>query len=455
MSLHDVTKNLQPAPVPTANPWCNAAQKLSDPKRLNNNSFSSSKCRKQPTVETVGNAQKKLAVPGSGKKENNESVELIAKKKQESSNGERSEAIHDSDLIIGNPSDKGTSPGNYLERNGGNDISQRSISENDPESIEDKLKEATNKFQLLQVKDNLNVDVSNNNDGSNGVNSNNNFVQYNSNNNSNANTSHRTYRKKARQNYSPNNRNFIPLTPPSVEYSQPFYQGGYQNSSNNNTSNSALNNNNSAFLNNRWMPMPPYDTPVLPNPMFYPYMRNGFFPSMVDPLGMQQAPIPSRVYYGQQLNETSIQDMRVPMHMVVPNGIPIPISPRLPVYNQQVESANGNMPSSNAPLSTEQTVEDERFNQLIYQIRYYFSVENLCKDMYLRRQMDREGFIPVSLIKGFSRVRTLSGGDSFLVDSAIENIDSIEKRQTDGTEDYRIRVKEGWEKWVLTKGLKT
>lgn len=201
--------------------------------------------------------------------------------------------------------------------------------------------------------------------------------------------------------------------------------------------------------------MPPYDTPVLPNPMFYPYMRNGFFPSMVDPLGMQQAPIPSRVYYGQQLNETSIQDMRVPMHMVVPNGIPIPISPRLPVYNQQVGSANGNMPSSNAPLSTEQTVEDERFNQLIYQIRYYFSVENLCKDMYLRRQMDKEGFIPVSLIKGFSRVRTLSGGDSFLVDSAIENIDSIEKRQTDGTEDYRIRVKEGWEKWVLTKGLKT
>ncbi|MQL90480.1 hypothetical protein Taro_023079, partial [Colocasia esculenta] len=39
------------------------------------------------------------------------------------------------------------------------------------------------------------------------------------------------------------------------------------------------------------------------------------------------------------------------------------------------------------------------------QIEYYFSPENLCKDIYLRQNMDEEGWVPVSLIAGFNRVR--------------------------------------------------
>ncbi|ODQ49545.1 hypothetical protein PICMEDRAFT_29181 [Pichia membranifaciens NRRL Y-2026] len=96
-------------------------------------------------------------------------------------------------------------------------------------------------------------------------------------------------------------------------------------------------------------------------------------------------------------------------------------------------------------------MEDERLNQLIHQIRYYFSVENLCKDMYLRRQMDEEGFIPISLIKGFSRVKTLSQGIPGVVDYVIEHIDTIEKRKVADSDDYKIRLKEGWEKWILTR----
>ena len=42
------------------------------------------------------------------------------------------------------------------------------------------------------------------------------------------------------------------------------------------------------------------------------------------------------------------------------------------------------------------------------QIEYYFSVENLCKDMFLRKKMDDGGWIPTRVIASFNRVRMLT-----------------------------------------------
>lgn len=39
---------------------------------------------------------------------------------------------------------------------------------------------------------------------------------------------------------------------------------------------------------------------------------------------------------------------------------------------------------------------------------YYFSEENLMKDLFLRRKMDAEGYLPVTLIASFHRVRALT-----------------------------------------------
>jgi hypothetical protein len=39
---------------------------------------------------------------------------------------------------------------------------------------------------------------------------------------------------------------------------------------------------------------------------------------------------------------------------------------------------------------------------------YYFSVENLCKDLYLRRQMDNEGYVLLSEIAQFNRVKHIT-----------------------------------------------
>lgn len=39
---------------------------------------------------------------------------------------------------------------------------------------------------------------------------------------------------------------------------------------------------------------------------------------------------------------------------------------------------------------------------------YYFSTENLERDFFLRRKMDQQGFLPVSLIASFHRVQALT-----------------------------------------------
>lgn len=44
---------------------------------------------------------------------------------------------------------------------------------------------------------------------------------------------------------------------------------------------------------------------------------------------------------------------------------------------------------------------------LTAQLSWYFSIQNLCRDMFLRSNMDSQGFVPLSLIAGFNRVSTL------------------------------------------------
>lgn len=56
---------------------------------------------------------------------------------------------------------------------------------------------------------------------------------------------------------------------------------------------------------------------------------------------------------------------------------------------------------------------------------YYFSEENLVKDLFLRRKMDADGFLPVTLIASFYRVRSLTN-DVSLVICAIKQSEHLE-----------------------------
>jgi len=81
---------------------------------------------------------------------------------------------------------------------------------------------------------------------------------------------------------------------------------------------------------------------------------------------------------------------------------------------------------------------------LLKQIEYYFSVENLCKDVYLRGQMDEEGWIPLSLIAAFNRVKILTP-DVQIIKEVLQTSTLLEF-----TND-KIRKKEDWKTWLIPK----
>lgn len=58
-----------------------------------------------------------------------------------------------------------------------------------------------------------------------------------------------------------------------------------------------------------------------------------------------------------------------------------------------------------AVSGTPQVLNDEQRVGLRKQIEFYFSVENLCKDLYLRAHMNAQGWTPIELISQFPLVR--------------------------------------------------
>lgn len=82
---------------------------------------------------------------------------------------------------------------------------------------------------------------------------------------------------------------------------------------------------------------------------------------------------------------------------------------------------------------------------LLRQIEYYFSMENLIKDIYLRSQMDEEGWVPLSILANFNRIKSLTNGDNSLIAEVIKNSTIVEYN------DEKIRKSGDWKAWLLPK----
>ena len=80
------------------------------------------------------------------------------------------------------------------------------------------------------------------------------------------------------------------------------------------------------------------------------------------------------------------------------------------------------------------------------QIEYYFSVENLCKDLFLRAKMDSNGYISLGTIASFNRVRMLTTDVPFIVES-LQSSTVVELSE----DNMSIRVRNGHEQWVLSQ----
>lgn len=81
------------------------------------------------------------------------------------------------------------------------------------------------------------------------------------------------------------------------------------------------------------------------------------------------------------------------------------------------------------------------------QIEYYFSIENLCKDMYLRKRMDGQGFVNLHFIAAFKRIRELTS-DMGMIRAVCET--STDLDFVAGEDDIeRLRRRNGWQSFIL------
>ncbi|KAL1493377.1 hypothetical protein ABEB36_011442 [Hypothenemus hampei] len=77
------------------------------------------------------------------------------------------------------------------------------------------------------------------------------------------------------------------------------------------------------------------------------------------------------------------------------------------------------------------------------QIEYYFSEDNLNRDFFLRRKMDSEGYLPVTLIASFHRVQALTNNITLIIE-AISSSDKIELASG-----FKVRPKNDPTKWPI------
>ncbi|KAG1359443.1 la-related protein 1C [Cocos nucifera] len=88
------------------------------------------------------------------------------------------------------------------------------------------------------------------------------------------------------------------------------------------------------------------------------------------------------------------------------------------------------------------TAADHQRGLLLKQIEYYFSSDNLCKDIYLRQKMDDQGWVPISLIAGFNRVKHLTNNIPYILDT-IRGSNIVE------VQGEKIRRRNDWVNWIL------
>ncbi|DBA01413.1 TPA: hypothetical protein N0F65_007310 [Lagenidium giganteum] len=77
------------------------------------------------------------------------------------------------------------------------------------------------------------------------------------------------------------------------------------------------------------------------------------------------------------------------------------------------------------------------------QIEFYFTPDNLVRDIFLRQHMDVDGYVPLAFVGSFQAVYSLHQDYASLLE-AMKTSEYIELDE----ENEKIRLRQGWEQWV-------
>lgn len=139
------------------------------------------------------------------------------------------------------------------------------------------------------------------------------------------------------------------------------------------------------------------------------------------------------------------------------------------LFNHSSVKSNSSYPGFQENINTKEDLK----NSIRQQLEYYFSVENLCKDMYMRQQMDINGYVPLSTILKFKRMKLLiKAAEKFetslnvvdgeesdevksyfskIVSEALKNSEIVEMNSNDSTatfKDIQLRKRYDWKNWL-------
>ncbi len=92
-------------------------------------------------------------------------------------------------------------------------------------------------------------------------------------------------------------------------------------------------------------------------------------------------------------------------------------------------------------------IDSELLHGLTLQVEYYFSLDNLCKDVYLRRKMNDQGFVPLLIIAKFKRMSELAPSLDF-IRAACEQSESLDYIQDQDQKEW-IRSRYLWNGFIL------
>ncbi|XP_015066413.1 la-related protein 1C-like isoform X1 [Solanum pennellii] len=80
--------------------------------------------------------------------------------------------------------------------------------------------------------------------------------------------------------------------------------------------------------------------------------------------------------------------------------------------------------------------------RIVNQMDYYFSNENLIKDIFLRKNMDEHGWVPVTLIAGFNKVMELTDNIQLILNAARSS--TVVEVQGE-----KLRRRNDWFNWLM------
>lgn len=86
----------------------------------------------------------------------------------------------------------------------------------------------------------------------------------------------------------------------------------------------------------------------------------------------------------------------------------LPFTPSQLDYMVPVPAVTQSLPGSAKLPATVFFPEESLDAQILKQVEYYFSEENLIRDEYLRKQMDHDGWVALSVIANFKRISALT-----------------------------------------------